>query len=280
MKKTLFLSAIALLILLAGCGIKPEEKEDEKPIMTATPEEVCGVYTDEIAKRAMMEVEGRKISLTWLSSYDEVGLYSMSTDYDPENNQIRYSDGILIDRVYTSENEYTDNEKYNDGTGYFEVEENKLIWHDEKENRETVFIKVDSVLFTPCETLKDAIEKAGVDFEEPADESYPMRVNKKVYFASEGCILIVSDGETQTVNIGKAKNPQILARIFDSSAYSNSWKENIKGLNVDCYSNSDKIQLATFNNGSDYYGIGYYVTSDAQNGLSIDDIQSLIMGMQ
>lgn len=281
-RSKLLMIAIVMMTLLTGCSQKQEEKEETTVVAKATPEEIRGLYTDEVAGRAMIEVSDLKISGSWSSSYNQIALFDLPTDYDASSNTIRYSDGVLTQRVYSSESDYADTEEYNDGTGYFEIKEKKLIWHDDKQNKDTVLVKVEPALYKRCDSLEEAVNISGIRFDEPADDLYPIEIKNKAYFAGEGLIMIMCENETQTINTGKASSMETISKVFDTSSFSKNWTEYVKGVEVNCFGNSEKIRMATFNNGTEYYGISYFDASAADEdiGMSIDDVQSLIMGMQ
>ncbi|MBQ1568229.1 MAG: hypothetical protein IIZ80_10100 [Erysipelotrichaceae bacterium] len=278
----LLIITILTMILFSGCSSDPKKEEEIPATSIPTPEEICGIYTDETAGRAMIEVDRSRISGSWSSSYNQITLFDLPTDYDASSNMIRYAEGVITERTYTNEKEYTDTEKYNDATGCFEIQDKKLIWHDEKQDSEVVLVKVDPVFYRRCESLQEALDVSGINFAEPADDLYPMEIENKTYFAAEGLIMIMCENKTQTINIAKASNQEAIAKVFDVSAFSKTWVEYIKGVQVNCFGNSEKIEMATFDNGTDYYGISCFDVSPQalDTGLSIEELQSLIMGMQ
>ena len=281
--KLVFIALMAML-MLAGCSKAKEENTPDNTTVepVATPEEICGIYTDEVAGRVLVEVETDRISISWSSSYNEIELFELSTDYDAGNNRINYSNGVLTKRVYTDETNYTDTVVYSDGTGFFEIGNDRLTWQDYKENRVTALAKMDNTQFTLCDSLQKAVEISGLSFDEPSDDSYPMTVSQKSYYATQGCVLITCTGEEKIVNVCKADNPDIVSKLIVSDGLANNWKESLKGLEVDCFGNEDMIQVAKFNNGTMYYGISYSDanTETANPGLTIDQVQSMIMSMQ
>lgn len=133
MKKIVkFLLAAAILIGLAACA-KKEEPASEPAASVAVPEELYGSYYEEIAGRGHFTLDENGIVCNWSSSASETTEYRLPAEYDKENARLTYVNGVRTDTVYESETKSSSTVIYEDGTGYFEIDGNKLIWYNDKE---------------------------------------------------------------------------------------------------------------------------------------------------
>lgn len=123
----MYLSLAALLLNIAGCSAR------QQPAVSAVPEGLYGTYYEEIAGRGHFTLDENGIDCLWSSSAAETTEYTMEVVYDEANNRLTYQNGVRRDIVFDSENKSTATVVYEDGTGYFEIDGDKLIWHNDKE---------------------------------------------------------------------------------------------------------------------------------------------------
>lgn len=143
-KLTLLVISFAMLLVFAGCAKKEETPTEEETVVTTVPVEVQGNYADEVAGRAMLVVSEDNIVCDWSSSAATRSHFEIPVTYDAQTNTIKYDAAVLTEQTFNEKGEIANSEeKYNNGTGYFEIVENKLIWHDDmSENVEpTTFAK-------------------------------------------------------------------------------------------------------------------------------------------
>lgn len=150
MKKiTLLVLALVMMLSFAGCA-KKEEAPVEEPkteettteetkteeataeVSTAVPAEVQGSYAEEVAGRGMIEVSENTVVCDWSSSAASKAHWEIPVVYDATANTLTYDKAVMTEITFkeNGEEEKTE-EKYNNGTGYFEIAEGKLIWHDD-----------------------------------------------------------------------------------------------------------------------------------------------------
>ena len=291
MRKILVLfTALAMCIAMGACT-KKEEAVPEIDLPKMIPDELCGTYTDEIAGRCNARVEAAGITIDWSSSAFEHAHYELPTDYDEENGRINYASGVYTIVTYESEDKFTEETVYENGTGYFEIADGKLIWHNDMEEggEDTVLVRADQSIGMPnpwiyTEDLNEAIAVSGVEFDPPFPEALPEGFEFTTYAAfSEGLIeaQYTADGARMVIRKSSTLSGRDLSG--DYNEYPRNWKISPKGVEVDCYGTENElIKLAYFGNGEYNYSVAVYADSEAgeQIGLTADNINSLIMGMQ
>ena len=286
MKKT-FIIAILLVLMISLCSCGNKEKETEEAVPGATPEEYLGTYFEPIAGRGSIEVKGNEISLNWSSSAYEHDEISFPTDYDETNKRINYKDAVRTRITYTSETEHTDEVIYEDGTGYFEIGDDKLIWHDDKsESKETVeFVRnVENMInpWTYTTDLNEAIDNSGIKFSPPV--SVPDGYELVTYGANiNGIIEAQYESDSNRLVIRKSDLYKDIELNGNYNNYSKTWSENFKGLNIDCSGDGESINMALFSYGDFNYSICVFDKNSEKvegNGISVDELTSIIAGMQ
>ena len=167
MKKISILAAVmaaAITVSMTGCGSgtapaqsEPEEKAPEAVTVEEVSEPVeentetdtqnpvmnyVGAYSDEGGQKYSLFIEatdgvdGVMINIGRLSD-DENDYWAWTMSGKIKDNVITYSDAVQIYESYDpeSENGVTHEEVYTDGTGTFEItEDKKITWKDDKEN--------------------------------------------------------------------------------------------------------------------------------------------------
>ncbi len=284
MKKLGLMSIILIVLIgLAACGNK---KEIEPDLPRAIPDEYLGTYYDAIAGRGSLEVSPMAMVMDWSNSAYEHDTTTFLTDYDEENKRINYTGATLIRSTYTSETEHTDETIYDDGTGYFEIKDEKLIWHDDKAEGEPIeFLRNMANVINPwtyTQDLSEAIAASGIEFDPPV--SVPEGYAFKTY---GGCIngIIEAQYESDKIKMVVRKSDQHkdIELSGNYNSYSKNWNENFKGLNVDCYGDGETINMALFSNSKYNYAINVFDRNYEQieeNGLTVDELFSIIAGMQ
>lgn len=287
MKKLLTISAVLLMIVTMSACTK---KEPEIDLPEMIPDELCGLYTDSIAGRANVSVQTTGITVDWAGSAFEKAHYELPTDYDGENGRINYAHGVLKNRTYTSDGNFTEETVYEDGTGYFEITEDGLIWHDDKQESDlepTVLVRADQPIgypnpWTYTTDLAEAITVSGIDFDPPLPlEGYELQT----YGALKDQLIeaqYVKDGIKLTVRKSAELSGQDLSG--DYYDYPATWTLVLKGVEAVCYGDEEgHINLAYFDNGTYNYSVtvhSFDETVSAGASIDADDLNSLIMSMQ
>lgn len=121
--------------------------------MGYTADDLVGKWAEKVAGRGLIEItkaatEGEyNVNIHWASSAFESANWTMtakSTGFPV--GRISYDDAKLVIRTYTSETEFTDDVKYENGTGEFYLNSaNEIVWVDDVENiaENCVFVSVD-----------------------------------------------------------------------------------------------------------------------------------------
>lgn len=284
MKKLLIvLMSLMMVLSLSACQKKEEVIDDNIPV--SIPEDYQGIYTDNVAGRANVEVSEVGIIITWANSAAEVYQYEFPTTYDEANNQITYANGVLKDVVFAEDGTSTEEVVYSDGTGYFKIDGEDLIWHDDKENTDTTFVRVDKdVIGIPnpwvyTSDLNEAVTGSGIDFMGVAQESME-GLTLVTYGYIEGSI-IEAQYDVNGVEMTVRKSPELsgLELSGDYNTYSKTWEVNFKGVNVECNGDGETLNLAYINGVENNYSISYNAGNEGQ-GLTVDQLQSIVMGLQ
>ncbi|MBR4471365.1 MAG: hypothetical protein IKS54_08680 [Erysipelotrichaceae bacterium] len=296
MKKIItVLMALLLVAGLSACTKKETEPEVKQP--TAVPEELCGSYHEEIAGRASLEVREDYLIIDWSNSAYEKAHFEAQTDYDAENKRINYSNGVMGTVVYETEEKFTENELYNDGSGYFEVLEDRLIWRDDRAEENTdpvIFVRNEEIseeeeanMYNPwiyTTDLEEAIAFSGISFVPPIPEALPKDMRLLGYTANINGIISAeyeSEGRVLTVRKSDTYSGQVLSG--DYNEYSENWTEIIKGSVWDCYGDGESINLAYIDLENVHYSLNcrdINLEVSEGSGITVDELNSLVNGMQ
>ena len=299
MKKILII-ALSLVMLVGAYGCSTKESETEEKLPTAIPEEYRGSYHEEIAGRAFMEVGEFGITIDWSSSAFEKAHFDMPADYDAENKRINYENSVLTTTVFESDEKSTTNEVYNDGSGYFEILEDRLVWHDSSAENEGDFVvfarneeaaeeeqQEEAVIENPwiyTMDLDEAIAFCGIPFDPPIEQALPDGMTLVGYSANiNGIISAEYSNEERVLSIRKSDiySGQILSG--DYNEYSQNWTEMLKGLALDCFGDGESINLAYCDAGNLHYSVSCSSTDPDLTegfGITIDELNSLMNGLQ
>ena len=133
--------------------------------------------------------------------------------------------------------------------------------------------------------LDEAVKGSGVEFVPPVEEALPeteYEMNFFKYRYMDGVISAVYENINDELVIRKSNKysgKEELAGIYNT--YSKTWEHSLKGgINVTCEGDGTLISVATFTAGNGY---SYSITFDPNEedrGLTIDQINSLVQGMQ
>ncbi len=296
-----FILVLILCMLAVGCsGTKEEEKKEEEKKEEETvervnvPDQYLGEYHDEIAGRASLTLEPSLITIYWSNSASERSYFEFIVNYDEANSRITYENGIRKEFTYTSDTEHTETETYSDGTGYFEIADGKLLWHDDKSesSEPTVFVKNDETEADPNGTpnpwtytadLDEALKIAGVEFQAPIPESLPEGYAFREYAAAPGTVRAYYETKDNVLLISKSNVAAGLELSGDYNEYPDHWTDSLKGLAIDCYGYKNKANLTYFSTDTYNYSVSVF-PKDMETfdgiGLDVDQLQSLTMGMQ
>ena len=132
--------------------------------------------------------------------------------------------------------------------------------------------------WTNAASLDDAISISGLSFSPPENGSLPEGTSLTGYRAKLSMIEADYSG-TNTMTIRKSSVTGGTDLLGDYTNYSKNWTQNVKGLDVTCYGDGDTANALTFGNVGSYFSVSYNMGNEG-NGLTADQINSLINGMQ
>lgn len=279
MKKLLVLLFTAMLVL-SGCT-KQEEKKNET---VSIPEEALGFYYEQIAGRGNLSLdENGLIIVDWSSSASEKSHWQMQTEYDAATNRLTYKDGLMSVLTFAENGSFTEDVKYEDGTGYFTIDGDKLLWHnDKKDNGDNDIVFVRNVELGQGEAnmpnpwiettdLNAAIKEAGFEFELLTDEVLPQGVSLKTYMAMPGILSAIFEGNGNNLLIRKSNSAEGKDLAGDFNEYSKTWSDRYKGIDITCEGDGKMANLAYFDIDGEHFSISYNAGNEG-NGLTIDQV--------
>ena len=293
---------------LSACGSKAEEPaaadEGQNPVMNYVGNYVCGRAC--ILIGATDENNGADAIVTWSSSAAENSTWVMSGTFDPETLQFEYHDCVKTDYVYKEDGEVESQEEvFTGGHGFMTFTDGDpitLTWQEDQEHAadDMVFEYAGSVPIDcddNCEvgianpwsdvnTLEEAAKGAGLDgFSIPEGAEISLgEVKLSQARCMEGLaeVNIEYPAVEMTIRKGKASIAQDGDLSGDYNSYDNTWTQNIKGLEVTCFGNRKGEATKTIWQVDDtcYSITAFGLGGDTDYGLSADDLNSLINGIQ
>ena len=136
--------------------------------------------------------------------------------------------------------------------------------------------------WTETEDLAEAIEGSGIEFDPPVEESLPVpefEMNFWKYLYMDGTIEARYENVDNEMIIRASTE---LAGTDLSGAYNEyteEWEENFKGLAVTCRGDGETVNCATFGSGEVNFSVTFNAGEEGR-GITVDELQSLVMGMQ
>ncbi|MBQ6314013.1 MAG: hypothetical protein IJI11_00250 [Mogibacterium sp.] len=295
---------LALMLVLAFSGCEPKNSGDDvpaddgqNPVMNFVGNYVCDRASIFISAEGE---DGASAIVTWASSASENSSWMMSGTFDTETLRFDYTNGVRTDYVYNDQGEEDSvTETYTDGTGYMQFTDGEnltLEWHDDKENiADGMVFEYSSEMPTAgminpwqtADTLAAAAEGAGLDGFDIAEGSQislgEIKAEEYRYMDGLAEAHIPVAAVEMTIRKGTAMAAGPEGDVSgDYNEYKFNWTQNIKGLEVQCYGNREGEATKTIWTSGDYcYAIlAYGAGGDDDFGLSADDLNSLINGIQ
>lgn len=309
MKKTTKLLALVMAIMmvfalgLSACGSKSEEPpadEGQNPAMNYVGNYVCGRAA--ILIGATDEENGMNAIVTWSSSAAENSTWVMSGTFDAETLQFEYHDCVKTDYVYGEDgNVASQEEVFTGGHGimtFVEGDPLTLTWQEDQEHA------ADDMVFeyagmapegenvgmanpwSDAGTLAEAAEGAGIDgFSIPEEAEISLgevKLTQARYMDGLAEAVVEYPAVEMTIRKGNASVAEDGDISGDYNEYANTWTQNIKGLEVTCFGNREGDATKTIWKVDDtcYSITAYGLGGDTDYGLSADDLNSLINGIQ
>ena len=309
MKKTAKLLALVMAMMmvfaigLSACGSKSEEPaadEGQNPAMNYVGNYVCGRAA--ILIGAIDEENGMDAIVTWSSSAAENSTWVMSGTFDPETLQFEYRDCVKTDYVYGEDgNVASQEEVFTGGHGIMTFAEGDpltLTWQEDQEHA------ADDMVFeyagmapegenvgmanpwSDVSTLDEAAAGAGLDMfsipEEAEISLGEVKLSQARYMEGLAEAVVEYPAVEMTIRKGKASIATDGDISGDYNEYANTWTQNIKGLEVTCFGNREGDATKTIWQVDDtcYSITAYGLGGDTDYGLSPDDLNSLINGIQ
>ena len=154
MKKIISIFIIFTFLLL-GVHIKA---------LANTNKNITGRWAEKISERVVMDIYSDQndneyqIFITWREdnlAQKDIYRFRGKLDY---SGSLKYKDGVHIYRFYDKKNKFEDKIDYIDGSGEFRINNNEIVWHDNKDNNESTFIRANRDL-TKDTTVKNIQNK-------------------------------------------------------------------------------------------------------------------------
>ena len=293
---------MALAPALSACGSKAEPDDGQNPVMNFVGTYVCGRAA--IVIGATDEENGANATVTWSSSAAENSEWTMSGTFDPEKLQFEYHDCVRTDYVYGEDGEISSQEDvYTGGHGFMFFSEGDpltLTWQDDAEDagKDMVFEyasaapdgAIDGMAnpWSEAASLEEAAAGAGLDgFSIPEGAEISLgAIEPSVFRYMDGMAetKVEFPAVEMTIRKGLASKADVGEGDIsgDYNEYANTWTQNIKGLEVTCFGNREGEATKTIWQVDDtcwsinVLGLG----GDTDYGLSADDLNSLINGIQ
>ena len=131
--------------------------------------------------------------------------------------------------------------------------------------------------------LQEAIDGSGVSFDPPQEMSILGDLRFKTYRYRTGTIEVIYtdkfDLDDHVLTIRKSTTDSGEDLLGDFNTYSKTWDLTIKGLTVHCKGDGETANNVWFDGGGAHFAILFRPGHEG-NGLSPDDINSLVNGMQ
>ena len=313
MKKTIKLLGLMMALImvmsmgLTACGSKSEEAADtgdgQNPVMNFIGNYSCDRAN--ILIGATDEENGTSATVTWGSSAWENSAWTMTGTFDTETLQFEYNDCVRINYVYDDNGEVKSQEEvYTGGHGFMTFAEGDpltLTWQDDQEQMAdgmvfeyTGMMPDDGGIgdiglanpWSTANTLAEAAEGAGIDgfsIPEGAEISLgEVKLTEARYMEGVAEAVVEYPAVEMTIRKGSAPAAEDGDISGDYNEYANTWTQNIKGLEVTCFGNREGDATKTIWQVDDtcYSITAYGLGGDTDYGLSPDDINSLINGIQ
>ena len=306
MKKTvkLLVAVMALMMTfamgLSACGKSAEPDEGQNPAMNFIGNYACDRASIYIGAEGS---DGMNATVTWGSSAWEYSSWTMSGTFDPETLRFEYHDCVRTDYVYDDNGEETSQaEVYTGGHGFMFFAEGDtltLTWQEDQENIADgmVFEYIGAMPegestgmanpWSDVDSAEAAAEGAGFDvFSVPEGAVISLgEVKVDQYRCMDGMAEADIEYPAVSMTIRKgSKELEIAAGDIsgDYGEYKYDWIQNIKGLEVKCFGNREGEATKTIwsVDDMDYSITAYGLGGDDDYGLSPDDLNSLINGIQ
>lgn len=123
---------------------------------------ITGRFAEKISERVVMDIYSNQndneyqIFITWREdNLAQKDVYRFNCKLD-NTGTLKYSNGIHIYRFYNSNGNFEDKTDYIDGSGEFKINNNEIVWFDNKDNNEVVFIPANKNL-TRDTTIKNKL---------------------------------------------------------------------------------------------------------------------------
>ena len=302
MKRTYRLLAVllslALMLAMTACGSKKKTDDGQNPIMNYVGSYVCDRAEITIEAEGS---EGCSAIVTWGGSAFENSSWIMSGTFEADSLRFEYHDCIRTDYTYDDNgNLKSEEEVYTGGHGFMFFKDGDpltLTWQDDQEH------VADDMVFeyrgvTPGETTgianpwketdsaKAAAEGAGLDGFNVAEMTISLGdVKPDIYRYMDGMVEADQGIAAVDLTIRKGRPDLEMAEgdiSGDYNEYKYNWTQNVKGLEVKCFGNREGEATKSIWSveGIDYAILATGAGGDEDFGLSADDLNSLVNGIQ
>ncbi len=304
MKKVLAIMMAGLL--LGGCTSEPEPDETPKetadPVPVETedtltvriPEELLGTWYEQKVGRGVLDITANEdgtanAEIVWSNSAFETNVWEMVLAYSPETSTLDYLNGTKTILNFEKGNDPEKTVVYEDGTGSFDILDDRLVWHDGQAEvpGETVdFVREENVMngsqgmpnpWTATADLDEAMAVSGISFSPPVMLFRDLEF--ETFMAAEGTIDARYTNGTDTLVIRKSTAAEGQELSGDYTTYSTTWDQVLKGLRVTCRGDGKLLNEGIFSVDDTHWAISFNAGEEG-NGMTPDELNTLVNGMQ
>lgn len=115
----------------------------------AEPDDLVGRWAEKIAGRGVITIgkngDAYDVTVEWANSAFEQSYWEMTAKPTGSGAELRYENGRLAIRTYGSDGNYTEDVRYENGTGTFSLDAGEVVWQDDVDGvaDETTFVSAD-----------------------------------------------------------------------------------------------------------------------------------------
>ena len=263
---------------------------------------LAGEWEDSYSQRAGMNIEPIEedktnatyhVTIHWGGSASETAIWTFTGKYMPVTDALVYSDCKYAIVTMQENGEEQEDVRYEDGTGTLQIEDDHILWIDDMENagEGCTFVKISggeteqtSEIANPwseTEDLEEAVTGSGILLDAPM-EGLPKHGDATMNFWKYLWMDDIIEARYESVNdemlIRASTGHEKLELSGDYTEYSKTWTESFKGLEVECMGDGQTVNLAYFDEGDTHVSISYNAGYEG-NGLTVDELSSLVMGL-
>ena len=104
-------------------------------VRNAEPDDLVGRWAEKVAGRGVITIGKRgdayDVTVEWANSAFEQSYWEMTAEPTGNGAEVRYENGRYAVRAYDSNGNYTEDVRYENGTGTFSLDAGEVVWEDD-----------------------------------------------------------------------------------------------------------------------------------------------------